>query len=155
MALASSYEWMLFGHLLAAMLWLGGLTALSVLAWRLLASGDADAVVRFAASLGIVGPIVFAPAVVAVVGFGIGLVADSPAWTLGQTWVWLALVLFGAAFAVGAIFQSRAGIGAGRAAAAGDAQEAVRQVRRWSRGNVVVLALLLAIAWDMVFKPGL
>jgi len=155
MIVASVYQWLLLGHVLAAMLWLGGLTALSVLAWRLLASGDADGTLRFAGALGTIGPIVFAPSVVAVVGFGVALVADSDVWDVGQTWIQLALALFAAVLIVGIAFQSRAGIGASRAAAAGDAGEARRQVRRWSLGNVAVLALLLVITWDMVFKPGL
>jgi hypothetical protein len=43
------------------MLGLGGLVALSVPAWRLLASRDADATLRFAGALGTVGPLVLAP----------------------------------------------------------------------------------------------
>jgi uncharacterized membrane protein len=152
---ASAYQWLLLGHVLAAMLWLGGLVALSVLAWRLHASGDADATLRFAGALGTVGPLVFAPSVVAVVAFGVALLADSDTWDVGQTWVQLALALFAVALVFGAAFQSRAGIGASRAAAAGDATAARGQVRRWAVGNVAVIALLLAITWDMVFKPGL
>jgi uncharacterized membrane protein len=152
---ATLYEWLMLVHVLAAMVWLGGLVSLTVLAWGILRSGDGGAAVRFASLLGTVGPRVFAPAVVVVIGCGIGMVVDSPAWSFGQTWVRLALALFSAVFFVGVALQSRAGIGAGRAAAAGDVDGAVRHVRRWSRGNVLVLAILLLITWDMIFKPGL
>jgi len=155
MTVASLYEWALLAHIAAGMVWLGGLVALSVLMWRVLRSGDDPATLRLAASLGVVGPLVFAPAVVVVFGAGVAMVLDSAAWSFAQTWVWLALALFGGAFAAGAIFQSRAGTGAGRAASAGDAADAARQLRRWSLGNVAMVALLLAITWDMVFKPGL
>jgi hypothetical protein len=37
----------------------------------------------------------------------------------------------------------------------GDAPAARRQLVRWLWGNAAIVLLLLAIAWDMVFKPGL
>jgi hypothetical protein len=126
-----------------------------VLAAGIARSGERGAIERFIGSLRFVGPLVFAPATLAVVGFGIWLVLDSDAWDFGQTWVWLALVLFGTAFVVGAAFQSRAAIGAQRAAAAGDDREAARQLARWSWGSRVILLLLVVATWDMVFKPGL
>jgi uncharacterized membrane protein len=97
---------------------------------------------------------VLAPAMVAVLGFGIWLVLDSDAWDFGQTWIWLALTLFAAAFLVGAIFQSRAAIGAERAATAGDEGQAARQLRRWSWGMGLIVVLLVLITWDMIIKPA-
>jgi uncharacterized membrane protein len=155
MTVATLYEWLVLAHVLAAMVWLGGLFALTALAWRVLAARDDAATLGLAASLGTIGPLVFAPAVVVLFGAGIGMVADSPAWTFGQTWVRLALAVFAAVFVLGAVFQSRAGIRAGRAAAAGDAATAGHELRRWALGNVAVLALLLLAVCDMVFKPGL
>ena len=63
--------------------------------------------------------------------------------------------LFAAAFVIGAAHQSRAAIGAERAVAEGDHELALRQLARWSRGYWLIVALLVAAAWDMVFKPGL
>ena len=97
---AKLYDWLMFLHVVAAMIWVGGLVALSVLVLQVLRSGEADAVARFARSLRALGPMVLAPATVAVAGFGIWLVVDSDAWGFGQTWIWLALVLFGLAFLV-------------------------------------------------------
>jgi uncharacterized membrane protein len=82
------------------------------------------------------------------------MVGDSAAWDLGQRWVRIALVLFAVAFLIGAVFQSRTAILAQRAVASSDYGEAARQLRRWSWGMGVILVLLLAIAWDMLFKPG-
>ena len=59
------------------------------------------------------------------------------------------------AFVVGAVFQSRSAIGAQRAAEADNHGEAARQLTRWSWGMRVILLLLFAATWDMVFKPGL
>jgi uncharacterized membrane protein len=152
---ASLYDWLLFLHIVAAMVWVGGLVALSALAAQVLRSREHDAVARFVRSLRVIGPLVLAPAAVGLVGFGIWLVVNSAAWDLGQTWIRLALALFAGAFLVGAVFQSRAAIGAQRAAEAGDHGEAARQLRRWSWGMRLILLLLFAATWDMVFKPGL
>jgi uncharacterized membrane protein len=152
---ANLYDWLLFLHILAAMVWFGGLVALSVFATRVLRGGEAEALKRFVGSLGAIGPVVLAPATVAVLGFGIWLVLDSDAWAFGQTWILVALALFAGAFLVGAVFLSRSAIGAQRAADRGDDGEAVRQLRRWSWGMRLILVLLVVATWDMVFKPGL
>jgi uncharacterized membrane protein len=152
---ATLYDWLKFVHVLAAMIWVGGLLAVGVLAIQVLRSRDRDAIARLVISLGVIGPLVFAPAMITVLGLGIWLVVDSDAWDFGQTWIWLALTLFAAAFLVGAIFQSRAAISAQRAATAGDDGEAVRQLRRWAWGMLLILLLLVVVTWDMVIKPGL
>jgi len=96
-----------------------------------------------------------APASLAVVGFGVWLVADSDAWDFGQTWIVAALVLVAAAVLVGAAFLSRAALGAQSAIEAGDTVTAVANLRRWSWGVRVLVALLVVATWDMVMKPGL
>src|SRR5262249_6457567 len=101
-----------------------------------------------------VGPVLFVPALLAVLGLGIWLVLDSGEWGFGQTWVWLALALFAAAFVVATIFQGRAALGAQRAVTAGDQIEATRQLRRWAWGLGLIIALLGSTPWDMVIKPG-
>jgi uncharacterized membrane protein len=99
-------------HVLGAMVWLGGLVCLSVLAGRVLRASERDAVMHFVAALRVVGPVSLAPASIAVVGFGVWLVIDSDAWDFGQTWVILALAVFATAFLVGAGFLSPAAVGA-------------------------------------------
>ena len=155
MTVAALYEWLLFGHILAAMVWVGGGVVLAVLAVATVQRGDAQAVARFVASLRVAGPAVLAPATIAVLGLGVWLVLDSAAWDFGQTWVQLALVLVAAAIAVGAGHQARTAINAQRAVDRDDLAEARRQLVRWTWGYAAIVVLLAAIAWDMVFKPGL
>ena len=152
---ATLYDWLMFLHVLAAMIWVGGGVALALFAKQVLRSGERAAIARFVGSLRLLGPLMFAPALLAVLGLGIWLVLDSDAWDFGQTWVWLALTLFAVAFLVGAVFQSRAAISAQRAAADGGNVEAARQLRRWTSGMGVILVLLIVVTWDMVIKPGL
>lgn len=152
---ASLYEWLLFGHIIGAMVWIGGAVLLGALAIAVLRGGDPDAVTRFVRALPVVGPRVLAPATIAVVALGIWLVLNSAAWDFGQLWVQLGLALFAAAFLVGAAHQSRAALDAERALERGDEEEARRQLTRWSRGYGLIILLLIIGAWDMVFKPGL
>jgi uncharacterized membrane protein len=153
-ALGSLYDWLMLGHIVAAMVWLGGSILLGALATIVLRRRDAEDVKRFVGALGVIGPRALAPAVVAVLGLGLWMVLDSSEWSFRQAWVQVALGLFGATFVIGAIYQSRAAIRAERAAAAGDHEQAVRHLVLWSSGYRVVVVLLLVAAWDMVFKPG-
>lgn len=154
MPIAALYDWLLLGHILAAMVWVGGTVVLSAFATRML-RGEAGEIARFVGGLRIIGPIVLAPAPILLIGLGIWLVADSPAWDFDQTWVQVGFGLFLLAFLYGAAFQSRAGISAERAAKAGDAETARRQLVRWMWGTRVILLLLVVATWDMVLKPGL
>ncbi len=148
------YDWLLFGHILGAMVWLGGLAALAILGIRARRSSDGDTIARFVGSLRVVGPAMLAPSAGLVVALGLGMVFDSPAWDFGQTWIQLALGLLIAAVLIGAAYLSRVGIAAERAIQAGDHAEAARQLQRWSLGIGAILLLLLVATWDMVFKPG-
>jgi uncharacterized membrane protein len=152
---ATLYDWLLFLHIVAAMVWVGGLFAVNVLAIQVLRGGESQVVARFIGSLRFVGPLVFAPSVVALLAFGIWMVVDSNAWDFGQRWVQVGTGLLVLAFVIGAAFQSRSALAAQRAASAGDDREAVRQLRRWAWGMRLILVVLLVATWDMVVKPGL
>lgn len=64
-------------------------------------------------------------------------------------------VLFAAAFAIGAVWQSRTAVAAARASARDDATEARHQLKRSLRGYRLIVLLLAVAAWDMTTKPGL
>lgn len=152
---ASLDDWIHLLHIVASMVWVGGVITLSALAFQLVRAGDSDTVARFLGSLRVIGPAVLAPGPLLLLATGIWSVTRNDAWGFGQTWVWLALVLLGAAFAFGAAVQSRVAINAQRAAAAGEREEAARLLGRWTLGSLLILVLLLVATWDMVFKPGL
>jgi uncharacterized membrane protein len=149
------YDWLLFLHVVAAMIWVGGGVVLTVTATRVLRDREPGAVARFTRSLRVVGPLVLAPATITVLVLGIGLVVDTVAWDFGQLWVQLGLGLFAGAFLIGALYQSRTALAAERAVARGDDAQARRQLGRWSWGYRLILLLLIVAAWDMTTKPGL
>ena len=152
---ATAYDWQLFAHVLAGMVWLGAIVLLEVIAIRVVTGDDDLAAGRLVGTLRAVGPLVMAPMPVILLGFGTWMVADNEAWDFGQTWVQVALALFAVAFAIGAAHQSRTALAAERAAAAGEHGEARNQLRRWTWGMGAIILLLVAATWDMIFKPGL
>lgn len=152
--LASGYEWLILVHVLAAAFWIGGVTVMGALAVRILRSREAD-VAAFLGTLRAIGPWLFAPMPLILLGAGIAMVVDSSAWAIDQTWLQIAIGLFAAVFLVGVAHQARTAIAAGRAAERGEAEEARRQLRRWAFGMALIVAMLVVLFWDMVFKPGL
>jgi uncharacterized membrane protein len=155
LATQTLYDWLRFLHVLAAMVWIGGGVMLAVTGARALRDPDRGAVGRFAGSLRVLGPLVLAPATVAVLGLGIWLVVDSDAWDFGQLWVQLGLGLFVAAASIGAAHQGRTALAAQRAVDRHHETEARRQLRRWLWGYCLIILLLVITAWDMTTKPGL
>src|SRR5215208_3721097 len=110
MVTTTLYDWLLFAHIVAAMVWVGGVVVLGACSALVLRSGDTAMTGRFIGILRVVGPSVLAPAPAIVVAFGVWMVIDSDAWGFDQLWVSLGLGLLVAAFAFGAAFQSRAAI---------------------------------------------
>ena len=148
--------WLLFVHVLSAMVWLGGGLTLMVAGLRVRSSSRPEALAEFAGTVPFVGLRILMPAVVLLLVTGVWQVLASSAWNFSQLWVRLALGLFILAFLVGAIYLSRVGIGLARAAADNRlASEGVALLNRWLVGYVVVLAVLVIAVWDMIFKPGL
>ena len=154
MPLATLHEWLVFLHVLSAMVWVGGLVALIAFGTYVIRTGEDVAVARFISSLRVVGPLVLSPAAGLVLVLGIWMVVDDDAWSFGQTWIWLSLVLVAAAILVGAVFLSRTTLAAERAAKAGDQVGARQLLRRWSWGIMLILLLLVVTTWAMFFKPG-
>jgi uncharacterized membrane protein len=153
--MSAMYDWLLFLHIVFAMVWLGSAVLLCAQALIALGSPETEAPARFMAALQTFGPRVLAPASVGTLGFGVWLVLNSPAWGFGQLWVLLALGLVVAAVLAGAAHQARMALAAQAAAERGDNVEVRRRLVSWSWGYLAIAVLLLATAWDMVFKPGL
>ena len=150
---ASLYDYLMFAHVLAAMVWLGGWAILGLLAAQALRQGDLAALARFAATIRFIGPRLLAPATILVAGLGVWLVLDSHHWHFGQLWIELAIGLFVAVLAVGAGSQSRAAIGAERAIAEAKPDQASRRIRQWAWGSMLIVVLLIVATWDMTVKP--
>ena len=150
------YEFLLFIHVAATVVWVGaGLFSL-VLAIGYDHDGDEPAIRRFLADQERLATRLFIPASLTVVIFGIALVIESDAWTFGYLWIVLGLVGFAATFVTGLFMIKPASerIGAAMEREGGRLTPALRtDVRKLivkARLDYVVLFLVIA---DMVVKP--
>jgi uncharacterized membrane protein len=147
------YELLLFVHIVAVAVWVGGSIMLGFISSRVERTGDAQYRARFATSAGVVGPIIGVSAGL-VLASGIWMVVESEAIELSQTWVWLGLALFALSLVVGATYFARASDRIVKALEAGQVEEADRRARTFNLVSRLDTLLLVVILGLMVFKPG-
>ncbi len=150
------YEWLLFFHIAAAIVWLGGGVALQVLAIRANRTHDSARMVTIAHEAEWFGTRIFLPSSLLVLVLGIILTVDGP-WDFGQTWIVLALIGYGLSFVTGAAFLGPESGRIGKLLAAeGPDSPAVRaRIQRIFLVSRIELVLLYLIVLDMAVKPGL
>jgi uncharacterized membrane protein len=150
------YDWLLLGHIVAAIAWVGGAITMQLVGNRLVRAESAEAVAAFARTAEWIGPRLYMPASLAVLGFGIALVATSDAWSIGQLWIILGLVGIAISAIGGAVFfgpQSRR-IGEALQAEGAESERAQALIRRLFVVGRIDLVILVLIVVDMVLKPG-
>jgi uncharacterized membrane protein len=151
-----SYNTLKFFHVLAAITWVGSAIYAQVLATKVMGENDPVHLARTAKDIGDLGKRLITPSAIAVLVFGVWIVAASPLWTYTETWVWLGLVGIAITIATGAGFlgpeSERLGkLGAERPPDDPEVQRRIKRIFTVSRVDLVVLILVVA---DMVFKPG-
>ena len=152
----SYYELILFGHLVAAMTWLGGDVMIQLFYLRARAAGP-DAVATFTKSVEWIGLRIINPTALLVVIFGVLLVIEVDGYEFSQFWISAALLMFLASAVTGAAFlgpeSGRIGkLMEERGNADPEVQSRVARILFVSR---IELVLLVLIVLDMVVKPGL
>ena len=151
----SYYEVLLFFHLAAAMMWVGGDFMIQMFYLRARAAGP-EAVAEFTKAVEWIGLRIINPTALLVVIFGVLLVLEVDGYDFSQFWISAALAMFLASFIVGAGFL---GPESGRIASlldergAADA-EVQRRVARILLVSRIEFLLLVLIVLDMVVKPG-
>ena len=152
----SYYEVLRFGHLLAAMVWVGGDLMIQMFYLRARVAGP-EAIAQFAKDVEWIGLRVLNIAALVVVVLGVLLVVEVDAYEFSQFWISAALAMFAASFITGAGFL---GPESGRIAKLseerGPADPGVqRRIARILLISRIELVLLILIVLDMVVKPGL
>ena len=152
----SYFEFLLFGHLLAAMVWVGGDVMVQLFFLRARLAGP-EAVARFARDVDWIGLRVINTAALLVVIFGVLMVVDADFYDFSQFWIYAALAMFAVSAITGAAFL---GPESGRVARLSDELGAEHPDVQRRIGRLVVisrveLTLLILIVLDMVLKPGL
>ncbi len=146
----SWYEFLLFLHISAAVIWLGGAFTFQMYGAVVRHGGDPDEIARFAGRAGLLGERMFVPASLVVVLAGVGLMIDGN-WEWGRLWVIFALVTFAASFVTGLFVISPM---AKRLPAVGPSTpEGQLLIRRLFTVLRVDLVYMYAIIFAMVAKP--
>ena len=99
------YEFFLFVHITAAVIWLGGAFTFQMYGAVVRRGGDLDEMARFAGRAGALAERMFIPASLLVILAGIALMINGN-WDWGQLWVIFALVTFAASFLTGVLVIS-------------------------------------------------
>jgi uncharacterized membrane protein len=152
----SYFEFLLFGHLIAAMVWLGGDLMLQMFYLRARVAGPA-AVAQFAKDVEWIGLRVLNTASLLVVIFGVLMVIDAEFYDFSQFWISAALAMFLLSAVTGAAFL---GPETGRIGALSDEKgpehpEVLARINRVVVISRIEFFLLVLIVLDMVLKPGL
>jgi uncharacterized membrane protein len=143
-------------HVLAAVAWVGGALTQNVLATRLNRSNDGALMARFARESEWVGTRIYLPSSLALLAFGIWMVATS-AWNFTDLWIEIGILGMVATVITGAFFigPTSKKIAAGIEANGPDDPQVRKQVETILRVGRVDLAVLLLVVVDMVTKPVL
>jgi uncharacterized membrane protein len=150
------YEFLLFVHIAATVVWVGAGLCSLVLAVGYDRDGDEPAIRRFLADQERLATRLFIPASLTVVIFGIALVIESDAWTFDYLWLVLGLVGFAATFVTGLFMIKPASerIGAAMEREGGrltpPLRTDIRKLIVMARLDYVVLFFVIG---DMVVKP--
>jgi uncharacterized membrane protein len=152
----SYYEVLLFGHLLAAMVWVGGDLMIQMFYLRARAAGP-TAVAQFAKDVEWIGLRLLNTASLLVVILGVLLVIEVDGYEFSQFWISAALAMFLASFITGAGFL---GPESGRIAALSEERgptdpEVQSRISRILLISRIEFVLLVLIVLDMIVKPGL
>ena len=149
-----TYQLLLFGHILAAMVWIGGAFMMQLFAVRAQAGGDPGRLAGIAGDIEWIGLRVLTPSSLVVLVLGISLMVKGD-WSWHSLWVDLALGLYAVTFVAGAGFF---GPESGRIAKliereGPEAPLTLARIRRILFLARLDLMLLVAIAFVMVTKP--
>jgi uncharacterized membrane protein len=145
-----------FGHVLLAVVWVGGGLFVQYYATRLSHEDDPVRISGFTKDVEKAGTQYFMPASGLVLVFGIAMVVYSPVYNFSDTWIAIGLIGYAATFVTGAFFIGPTAGKLGKAIEAEGPEGATTQALRKriftiSRIDQVVLTLVIA---DMVIKPG-
>ncbi len=149
-------ETVLFVHVVAAIVWVGGSFTAQIFGFRAAASGDPERVLGFVDDMKMIGMKVFNPAGIILLAAGIWLVIDIDAWEFSQAWISIAftIVIIGAVLGAAFYGPQIAKVQAAAAERGPTDSEVTQRVARIMVVSRVEMVLLLVAVYAMIFKPG-
>jgi uncharacterized membrane protein len=148
------YEFLLFVHIAAAVVWAGGGAMIQIFGLRVLAANDPNRLAQFGGDVERIGNRALVPASLIALVSGFALVWESEFWTIGDDWIVMGLILFAITFLAGAGFF---GPESGRVKKVIEtegvhaAQGRIRRLLMLTRIDLIVLFLII---FDMSVKPS-
>jgi uncharacterized membrane protein len=145
------YEWLKFGHVLGAAIWVGAGVYGTVVGFRAVTASRRDrlAVINALESAGAL----FGISGALVVGLGVWMVIDSPALGFGEPWIVVAYVGLALSGALqGAVMAPQTKLL--KAELEADDPAADGRMQRIMRFAWLDPAILIVVIWAMVTKPG-
>jgi len=149
------HEWLLFFHVVGSIVWVGAVIFQNAVMVRASRSSDRTTALRLTGEMEWAGPWLIGPSSLVVIGLGIWLVVLEEWANFSQLWIWLTLVLV----AVSTVQGIYAGPEGNRIQPLADQRgaedpEVGRRMSRLLWLARLDMAILLAVVWLMVFKPG-
>ncbi len=152
------FDWFKAGHVIVAVLWVGGGATLTLLALMTLRLKDPVRLAQFAHQAGMIGERLYTPASLLVLLFGIAMMTNDDGqlrFDWDMTWVRIALVGWALTFLVGFFYirPTAAKLATAieeRGPTDPEAQKLIKNILLVTRIDVVVL---LFIVFDMTAKP--
>jgi uncharacterized membrane protein len=146
------YSFLLFVHVAAAIIWVGGGVMMMLFGVRATMSGDPARMATLGADIEWIGQRTFIPA--SLIGFlsGILLVVDSDFYGFGDDWIVISLVLYATTFLAGLLYLGPESGRVGKLTAEGS-PEARPRALRFAFLARLDLVLLWVMVYDMTVKP--
>jgi uncharacterized membrane protein len=152
------YEWFKAGHVLAAVLWVGGGSTLALYAFLTERQSEPAEMASLARKAAVIGERLYSPLSLLVLAFGFGLMEnDQSPWTYDQFFVIFALAGWGVSAALGAFFLGPEAKKLGKLmpTTSPDSPEVQARIKRILLISRLDVLLLLAIVFVMTAKPWL
>lgn len=152
----TDYRLILFVHVAAAIVWLGGAFYLQVQVQRVRKRSNPAELAAFGRDAGDIGEKVFMPASIVVLLAGIYLVIDGD-WGFDHFWILSSLVVIIASAVVGATFLGPEGKRIGELVELRGAEdpEVQQRIERISLISRIELVFLFIVVFNMTYKPFL
>ena len=150
----SWYEFWLFLHVTAAIVWVGGAAAIQVFGILTKKAADPAKTAFFAGNVSVTVLWVFLPAALLVIASGVGL-TETGNWDWGEPFIVFGLVLSALVSLLAFGYLGRAIGGAGaRLAAEGPSPALALRLRNLVWLSRVLLGILVVVVFLMTVKPG-
>jgi uncharacterized membrane protein len=149
------YEYLLFVHVLMAVVWVGGAVTLQIMAILIQKASDPGRMAQFAHQAELIGMRLFAPASLLILIAGIFMTLD--AWSFSDLWILMGLAGFAYSFVNGAFVIGPLSGKTGKLIEERGADDAQVQsnLSRLFLLSRIELVILIVVIFAMTVKPAL